>query len=65
MKADFSLNACMESVEFEVEFLHRNPFEMLGKYIVRAEQDPFFNKTMIDAIKKYINDHEIKWDDEF
>lgn len=65
MKADFSLNACMESVEFEVEFLHRNPFEMLGKYIVRAEQDPFFNKTMIDAIKKYINDHKIRWDDEF
>lgn len=40
-------------------------FELLGKYIVRAEQDKFFNKTMIDAVKKYISDHNIKWDAEF
>ena len=59
--ADFSLNACMESVIFDVEFLHQNPFEELGRAIVRAEQDPFFNKTMIDAWKQYIKENGLKW----
>ena len=61
MRADFSLNACLESVEFEVEFLKVNPFEALGRAIVRAEQDPFFNKKMIEAYKTYIKDHDLKW----
>lgn len=59
--ADFSLNACMESVIFDVEFLHQNPFEELGRAIVRAEQDPCFNKTMIDAWKQYIKENGLKW----
>ena len=53
----------MESVEFEVEFLKRNPFEELGRAIIRAEQDIFFNKTMIEAYKQYIKDHNLKWND--
>lgn len=57
----FGLNACYEVVVFEVEKIGKNPFEMLGRYIVRAEQDMFFNKTMIDAVKKYISDKNIKW----
>lgn len=60
--ADFSLRACIESVEFEVEELHANVFEELGRAIIRAEQDPFFNKTMIEAYKVYIKEHDIKWD---
>lgn len=63
MENDFSLNACMESVEFSVEILHDNPFEELGRAIIRAEQDVFFNKTMIEAWKLYIKEHEIKWSD--
>ena len=59
--ADFSLRACIESVEFEIEELHRNVFEELGRAIIRAEQDPFFNKTMIEAYKAYIAAHSIKW----
>lgn len=59
---DFGLQACYESVEFEVEFLKVNVFEALGRAIVRATQDPFYNKTMIEAYKKYISDHDIKWD---
>lgn len=59
--ADFSLSACMESVTFSIEELHENPFELLGRYIVRAEQDIFFNKTMIEAVKQYISDHDMKW----
>lgn len=60
--ADFSLNACYESVVFEVETLKVNVFEALGRAIIRAEQDVFYNKTMIDAYKKYILDHDMKWD---
>lgn len=63
MKNDmFGIESCLESVKFEVEFLHENPFELLGRYIIRAEQDVFFNKTMIEAVKKYIKDHDLKWD---
>lgn len=60
---DYSLNACLESVTFEVEQLHANPFEMLGRYIIRARQDMFFNKTMIAAVEKYIDEHQMKWDE--
>lgn len=62
-KADFSLNACMESVTFSAEFLKVNPFEELGRSIIRAEQDPFFNRTMIEAWKKYIKDNGLHWND--
>lgn len=61
--SDFSLKACMESVQFSVEVLHENPFEELGRAIVRAEQDVFYNKTMIEAWKKYIKDNNLKWND--
>lgn len=60
--ADFSFKACYNSVVFEVEKLHGNPFTMLGEYIVRAEQDKFFNKTMIEAVKQYIKDNNISWE---
>ena len=61
--ADFSLEACMDSVRFSVEVLHENPFEELGRAIIRAEQDVLFNKTMIEAWKKYIEDNSLRWDD--
>ena len=59
--ADFSLNACYNSVVFEVETLKVNVFEALGRAIIRAEQDVFYNKRMIDAYKKYISDHDMEW----
>ena len=64
MEHDFSLRACYEEVVFEIEELHRNVFTELGRAIIRADQDIWFNKTMIDAYKKYIKDHNIKWNDE-
>lgn len=63
MRADFSLKACKESVEFSIEFLHEDPIRLLGEYTLRAKQDPFFNKTMIDALMEYITEHSIKWND--
>ena len=49
----------MESVEFSVEFLKENPYELLGRYIMRAETDKCFNKTMIEAVKKYIRENNL------
>ena len=61
----YGLNACMESVVFNVEFLHKDPIRLLGEYCLRAEQDMFFNKTMITALKQYIAEKGIKWNDKF
>ena len=58
--SDFSLDACYESVIFEVETLKVNVFEALGRAIIRAEHDKFYNKTMIEAYKKYISEHNMK-----
>ena len=60
---DFSLNACYESVVFEVEILKVNVFEELGRAIIRAGQDVFYNNKMIEAYKKYISDHNMKWNE--
>ena len=62
LEYDFSLDACYESVTFDIEFLHKNIFEEYGRALVRAKQDVFFNKTMIKAYEKYIEEHNIKWD---
>ena len=62
MKYDFSLDTCMDSVKFYVEELGCNPFEELGRSVVRADGDMLFNKTMIEAWKKYIKDHDLSWD---
>lgn len=59
----YGLKACEESVKYSVEKLNYNPIHLLGEYELRAKQDPFFNKTMITALYKYIEEHEIKWDD--
>ena len=62
MEYDFSFKACYESVEFLMENVKgTNPFEELGRAIIRAEQDVFFNKTMIEAWKAYIHNHNLKW----
>lgn len=61
MNKQFDMDACYEAIEFEVKTLGHDPIRMLGQFIIRAEQDVFFNKTMIEAMKKYIKDNEIKW----
>ncbi len=62
MSYDFSLNACYEQVKFEVEFLKHNIFEEYGRALIRAKQDPFFNKTMIEAYEMYIKENGLRWD---
>ena len=54
----FGMAACMKSVKFRVEGLGDNPYQLLGEFIMRAEKDAFFNKTMITAVKEYIRNME-------
>lgn len=63
MKNEFGLEACYEAVEFDVKYFKINVFEELGRALIRKEQDPYFNPTMIKAYLQYINDHKIKWND--
>lgn len=61
----FGMEACMDSVKFDIEKLGYNPIELLGVFTLRAKQDVMFNKTMIDALMLYIEQHNIKWDDKY
>lgn len=63
MKDQFGIEACYEGVQLYVETLHEDPIRLLGKFTLRAKQDVLFNKTMIEACLKYIEDHQIRWDD--
>lgn len=60
---DFGLDACKQSVCFQIEELHQNPIKLLGEFTLRAKQDAFFNRTMITALLGYIEEHNIKWSD--
>ena len=57
----YNLNSCLWAVKQEVEKRGEDPIRLLGKYTLRNEQDPLFNSTMVEAIKKYIKDNNIKW----
>lgn len=52
----------MESVRFRAGELRQDPFEELGRAVIRAEQDILFNKTMVEAWKRYILDNNLAWD---
>lgn len=55
----FGMVACMASVRTHVETFGEDPFEMLAEYEQRAKEDVFFNKTMIDAVRQYMEEHGI------
>lgn len=60
----FGMVACMASVRTHVETFGEDPFEMLAEYEQRAKEDVFFNKTMIDAVRQYIEEHELTQEQE-
>ena len=63
LDAVYNLNSCLWQVKHEIEELGQDPIRLLGKYTLRAEQDPLFNKTIVTAIKQYIQENEISWND--
>jgi len=62
-KNPYGLEACMETITFEVESLHEDPIRLLGEMTLRARQDKWFNTGMIDAMNIYIDQHSINWSD--
>lgn len=55
-----TMKDCLVDVMFSVEVLGDNPFELLGRFVIRADLDPGFNRAMIDACKQYIIINNIK-----
>lgn len=60
----FGFVACMKSVTFDIETLNRDPFEMLAEFEQRAKEDIFFNKTMVEAVKQYIEEKGLTREEE-
>lgn len=60
----FGMEACMDSVAFHVETLEEDPFDLLADFEQRAEEDVYFNKTMIDAVKQYIEEKGLTQEEE-
>ena len=59
--ATYGLNACYDSIKSSVEKFGEDPIRLLGEYVLRAEQDVFFNKKMITAMMEYLKDNNIEW----
>lgn len=57
----YNLIACREAVKLHIEVRKEDPIRLLGKFTLRAEQDPLFNTTMLEALKEYIEVHNIQW----
>ena len=58
----YGFKACYECVESDIK-RGEDPIRLLGEFVLRDKQDKFFNSTMIDAMLKYIEDNNIKWND--
>lgn len=52
----FGVDACKESIKFDVEFTGKNLRELLDEYVDRAFRDAAFNRGMILACLEMIND---------
>ena len=54
----FGLNECKKSVKFDAKYSHKSLYTLLGEYVERANNDAFFNMTMILACWELINEQE-------
>jgi len=59
----YNLTACLDAVKQHIEIHKEDPIRLLGKFTLRAQQDPLFNKTMVEALEKYIQENNIQWND--
>lgn len=57
----YNMIACKDAVRMHIETLKEDPIRLLGKFTLRAIQDPLFNTTMLEALKEYIEVHNIQW----
>lgn len=52
----FGIQACKESIMFDVNFFKRDLYELLKEYVERANNDIFFNRAMVLACWELINE---------
>lgn len=52
----FGIQACKESILFDVEFFHKDLYILLKEYVDRANNDILFNKAMVLACWELINE---------
>ena len=53
---DFGIIACKETILFEAQFRKCSLYEMLERYVKRANEDAFFNRAMVLACWELINE---------
>ena len=58
---NFGITSCKEEIKFFIEMCkrhgkERNLYELLGIYVERANNDVFFNATMVYACWELINE---------
>lgn len=56
----FGIEACKESIKFNIEILGEDPNEMMRKFLKREKEDMFFNKNMTIALEYYMEEHSIE-----
>lgn len=53
---DFGINACKDSIRGTLKYSSKSLFQLLEEYTKRANEDIFFNKTMVLACWELINE---------
>lgn len=51
----FGITECKKSIEWTMKYEDKNLYQLLGEFVERANEDIFFNKTMVYACWKMIN----------
>ena len=52
----FGIDACKESIRFDVEFTGKHLHDLLEEYVDIANRDMFFNRAMVLACFELINE---------
>lgn len=55
-KGMFGIDACKESIKWDLEHSGKNLYTLLGEFVERANKDAFFNTTMVYACWLMINE---------
>lgn len=55
-KGAFGIQECKEAIRFEIKHTNKSLYQLLEKYVKRANEDMFFNKQMVLACWEMINE---------
>ena len=52
----FGITECKASIRFDAAYSHESLYQLLEKYVQRANEDAFFNEAMVLACWELINE---------